>query len=63
MALLLIASWEQTSGKQSNSHIRYEQGLENKGSHSSHSNLVARTDQMKIWSNHLFSGDAPSYTL
>lgn len=31
MALLLIASWEQTSGKQSNSHISYEQGFENKG--------------------------------
>lgn len=30
MALLVIASWEQTSGKQSNSHI-FEQVFENKG--------------------------------
>lgn len=31
MALLLIASWEQTSGKQSNSHINDVQTFEKKG--------------------------------
>lgn len=45
-ALLLITSWEQASGKQSNTHSE-------KSRKSSHCNLVANTDQMQIWAMHL----------